>query len=420
MLEEVTPVGSTEAGAIALAQHLLACSPDEAVAALSAAAGLGVDAMTHFVTLGHGDQLVVQRAAEWANVPFYGEIDSTTLAPTLARLDALASARAISIPSESGDIACFAPRFDEVLALSQRRATRPVGFATRRTIRNALMAAYAPALLDESRQRLVRHWPKASASLELSLVLRAGFTVGLTFVVLLSLVLPLVSPALLLPFLLLVIVAPAVLRLLAVMHRPHQSDDPPLPDGALPRYSVLIPLRDEANMVPQLAAALSTIDYPAAKLEVLFLVEQRSAQTVEAVTGILEDPRFELVIVPDASPRTKPKALDYALPLVTGDHVVVYDAEDIPARDQLRRAAARFAAQQDVDCLQAALAIDNDSENWLTALFAGEYAGLFGLLLPFLAHHRLPLPLGGTSNHFRLSALRRVGGWDAFNVTEDV
>ena len=55
----------------------------------------------------------------------------------------------------------------------------------------------------------------------------------------------------------------------------------------------------------------------------------------------------------------------------------------------------------------------------LTRQFAIEYATLFGLLLPALASYRLPLPLGGTSNHFRTHILRRVGAWDPFNVTED-
>ena len=35
------------------------------------------------------------------------------------------------------------------------------------------------------------------------------------------------------------------------------------------------------------------------------------------------------------------------------------------------------------------------------------------------ARWRLPVPLGGTSNHFRTEVLREIGGWDAFNVTED-
>jgi cellulose synthase/poly-beta-1,6-N-acetylglucosamine synthase-like glycosyltransferase len=31
----------------------------------------------------------------------------------------------------------------------------------------------------------------------------------------------------------------------------------------------------------------------------------------------------------------------------------------------------------------------------------------------------VPIPLGGTSNHFRMDVLRELGGWDPFNVTED-
>jgi cellulose synthase/poly-beta-1,6-N-acetylglucosamine synthase-like glycosyltransferase len=134
---------------------------------------------------------------------------------------------------------------------------------------------------------------------------------------------------------------------------------------------------------------------------------------------VLGDPRFTLITVPKAPPYTKPKALNYALPFVRGQHVVVYDAEDIPAPDQLRLAASRFAAEPGIDCLQAELVLDNAAENWLTALFAGEYAGQFGLMLPALARWRLPIPLGGTSNHFRTDGLRDLGGWDAFNVTED-
>lgn len=149
------------------------------------------------------------------------------------------------------------------------------------------------------------------------------------------------------------------------------------------------------------------------------MVEARSAPTVAAVEAVLGDPRFRMVLVPDAAPRTKPKAIDYALPLARGEYVVVYDAEDVPEPDQLRLAASRFAEDPALACLQAELLPENASENVLTALFAGEYAGLFARLLPALARWRLPVPLGGTSNHFRSVILREIGGWDAFNVTED-
>jgi cellulose synthase/poly-beta-1,6-N-acetylglucosamine synthase-like glycosyltransferase len=164
---------------------------------------------------------------------------------------------------------------------------------------------------------------------------------------------------------------------------------------------------------------MQAIDYPPEKLDIKFVVESRSEATIAAVRRVLGGQSFELVVVPDAPPHTKPKALNYALPLVRGEFVVVYDAEDIPAPDQLRLAASELNADPGLDCLQAELLVDNAPENWLTALFAGEYAGQFGLLLPFLARLRLPMPLGGTSNHFRTRSLREMGGWDAFNVTED-
>lgn len=151
----------------------------------------------------------------------------------------------------------------------------------------------------------------------------------------------------------------------------------------------------------------------------LFVVEERSAETVMAVERLLDDPRFELLCVPDSSPRTKPKAINYALPFVRGAHVVVYDAEDVPEPDQLRKAASAFAADRRLDCLQAELVVDNASEAALAGLFAGEYAGQFGLMLPLLSRWGLPMPLGGTSNHFLTRSLRQVGGWDAYNVTED-
>jgi cellulose synthase/poly-beta-1,6-N-acetylglucosamine synthase-like glycosyltransferase len=70
-------------------------------------------------------------------------------------------------------------------------------------------------------------------------------------------------------------------------------------------------------------------------------------------------------------------------------------------------------------CLQAPLVIDNYSDNWLASMFAIEYSALFDGLLPVLGHQKLPLPLGGSSNHFKRRTLVEIGAWDPYNVTED-
>ncbi len=124
-------------------------------------------------------------------------------------------------------------------------------------------------------------------------------------------------------------------------------------------------------------------------------------------------------MAPPGLPSTKPRALNVALAALRGDYVVVYDAEDEPEPDQLRLAAACFAADPDLDCLHARLTIENAGDSWISTMFAIEYAALFDLINPGLAALGLPIALGGTSNHFRARTLRRVGGWDAWNVTED-
>lgn len=193
------------------------------------------------------------------------------------------------------------------------------------------------------------------------------------------------------------------------------------PDPArMPRYCVLVALYREAPIVPDLLVALSKLVWPRGKLEVKLVCEADDHPTLEALRAQPLKPWIEIVEVPPGHPRTKPKALNFALPLTSADFVVLYDAEDRPHPWQLIEAWQTFEAEDDdLACLQAPLIISNSGQSPLTRLFGFEYAALFRGLLPFLARHCVLLPLGGTSNHFRRAALETVGGWDAYNVTED-
>jgi glycosyltransferase XagB len=153
---------------------------------------------------------------------------------------------------------------------------------------------------------------------------------------------------------------------------------------------------------------------------VKFVVEADDDETIDALARLELGPPFAIIIAPPFGPRTKPKALNVALPFAQGSFTVVYDAEDVPERDQLRRALDVFmAADEHLACVQASLTIDNTNDSWLARMFTADYAGQFDAFLPGLAALHLPFPLGGSSNHFRTEALRRVGGWDPYNVTED-
>jgi hypothetical protein len=151
---------------------------------------------------------------------------------------------------------------------------------------------------------------------------------------------------------------------------------------------------------------------------VLFLLEADDMASRAAFARQTLPPGFEVLVVPAAQPRTKPKALTFALPFARGDLVVVFDAEDRPQPDQLRKAAAAFHERPSLGCVQARLAPDNLG-SWFARMFTVEYAANFEVLLPALSSWRVPLPLGGTSNHFPRVVLEAIGGWDPYNVTED-
>lgn len=195
---------------------------------------------------------------------------------------------------------------------------------------------------------------------------------------------------------------------------------PLLQDNELPVYTVLVPLFREISVLHKIVNALAVLDYPVHKLDIKIILEESDRPMQLAVRSLNLPWYFDIIIVPPGTPQTKPRALNYAMQFARGSLATIYDGEDIPQPRQLRLAAAQFAQSAgDIACFQAALDFFNPNENWLTRQFTAEYAGLFHVILPSLAAYGLPMPLGGTSNHFRVSALAAVGYWDAFNVTED-
>src|SRR5260370_15266794 len=193
-----------------------------------------------------------------------------------------------------------------------------------------------------------------------------------------------------------------------------------LKDADWPLYTILCPLYREAQVVPQFVQAMLALDYPPEKLQVLFLTEADDTETRNAIRALTLPPNFKILVVPDGKPRTKPRACNYGLMHAQGPYIVLYDAEDIPDPLQLKKAVLTFANHgPEVACVQAKLNFYNPHQNLLTCLFTAEYSLWFDLILPGLQRVGFSIPLGGTSNHFQTRTLRALGGWDAFNVTED-
>jgi len=194
----------------------------------------------------------------------------------------------------------------------------------------------------------------------------------------------------------------------------------PPADTSDPIYSILVPVYKEAGMMVQLSQTLRAIDWPEDRLDIQILVEYDDAQTLAAAEAAVFPQHTRLTVIPPGPVRTKPHALNYGLSEARGDFICIFDAEDRPHPQQLKAAYDAFqAANQKLACVQAPLIAEQGPYSWLAEQWALEYAVQYGLLVPALAQLNLPLPIGGTSNHFKRSILIEVGGWDMYNVTED-
>lgn len=195
---------------------------------------------------------------------------------------------------------------------------------------------------------------------------------------------------------------------------------PRRPKQPLPKVSILVPLFRETEIAHALIARLSRLTYPKCLLDVILVLEEEDALTRQTLASIDLPPWVRPVVVPDGEPRTKPRAMNYALDFCEGDIIGIFDAEDAPEADQITIVARRFQqVPREVACLQGILDYYNPTQNWLARCFTIEYATWFRTLMPGMARLGLAIPLGGTTLYFRRDVLEELGGWDAHNVTED-
>jgi cellulose synthase/poly-beta-1,6-N-acetylglucosamine synthase-like glycosyltransferase len=295
-------------------------------------------------------------------------------------------------------------------------------------IRKLVLREFAPEIADNAANELYRQNPELSARVTFSRGQAIGLIATLAVIVGLAIIWPYWVIGALLTVIGLFFLAGTLFKLIVslrgarfdVIERISAGEIAALTDEELPSYSVLVPVFREANIVGQLVGNLGRLDYPVDKLEVLVLIEEEDDLTRSALAAVEPPAHFHVVTIPKGQPQTKPRACNVGLFVATGELLVIYDAEDAPDADQLKKAVIAFRrGGMRTMVVQAALNYFNATENALTRMFTLEYSYWFDYMLPGLEAADLPIPLGGTSNHFRTSALLELGGWDPYNVTED-
>ncbi len=379
------------------------------------------------------EQSYFEALAQQIGLPFLKRIDTSDV-HDLPGIDSQLERPEVLLlqPALARPLRVIAPKLSQIARLNERLRQTPdlrprLAVSTRSEIRRAAWHAGRARRAVETTRHLSETMPLHSA--RISFWGRQGFYTGILAAGVLSAIIAMPVVSLLTAHILLslLFLTNFLLRLIALFsargrERRHRTRRPrSLPrQHPLPVYSVLVALYREEAVAPQLIEALNRLDWPRSRLDIKLVCEEDDDGTISLLETMKLPPEYEIVRVPVRNPRTKPKALTYALHGVRGSLLVVYDAEDRPSPGQLKEAHAAFCRMsRRTICIQAPLVITNGKQSWLSSLFALEYSALFRSLLPMLSAARLPLPLGGTSNHFRTAALKRIGGWDPYNVTED-
>jgi cellulose synthase/poly-beta-1,6-N-acetylglucosamine synthase-like glycosyltransferase len=185
--------------------------------------------------------------------------------------------------------------------------------------------------------------------------------------------------------------------------------------GAAHSFSLIVPARHEERVLEATLTRLSEQQHP--DFEVIVVVGHDDPGTKVLAEAVAQgDPRFRIVVDTDQR-KTKPKALNAALPLSRGDVVGVFDAEDQVAPGLLL-AVDEALQETGADIVQGATQLMNFQSNWFSVRNALEYYFWFRSRLHLHAAVGY-IPLGGNTVFIRREWIERAGGWDVDCLAED-
>jgi len=187
----------------------------------------------------------------------------------------------------------------------------------------------------------------------------------------------------------------------------------------LPTFTILIPLKEEGDIIHQTFSSIININYPKNLIQAIVIIEEDDMITKSSINKISLPDYFHILKIPSMPPFTKGRPLMHGLQKATGEYITIFDAESLPEPDQLLKVAHKLSKAKTPTCFQAKIKIANAHRNVLTKFFAAEYYEWFEKHIARLSEKNLPFGLAGNSFYIQTKLLKDLGAWDPFNVTED-
>jgi cellulose synthase/poly-beta-1,6-N-acetylglucosamine synthase-like glycosyltransferase len=185
----------------------------------------------------------------------------------------------------------------------------------------------------------------------------------------------------------------------------------------LPFVSIVVPVKNEARVVGRLLSALTGLNYPANKREIIVVNDASTDKTGEICREFsLIHP--EVRVLERVSSTTKAGALNYGLDFAQGEVVATFDGDSVPEPDALLKAVSYFA-DSSVAAVQGRICSINADQNMLTRFISYECSVQYEIYLGGKDALDLFVGLAGTCQFIRKTELDAVGGWNEDCLGED-
>lgn len=184
-----------------------------------------------------------------------------------------------------------------------------------------------------------------------------------------------------------------------------------------PDVSVVVALKNEISVIAHLLEALDGLEYPSEHLQIILVDDASQDGTGEYLDSHITGAMRVLHRRAGAG-GGKSGALNAAIEHMTGEIVIVFDADHRPANDIIRR-HVRHYMDPTVAAVQGRCRIGNPDEGAIAGAISLEYEAGY-LVNEYGRQAIFGLPAyGGANCSVRATSLIRHGGWNPTSHTED-
>ncbi len=193
---------------------------------------------------------------------------------------------------------------------------------------------------------------------------------------------------------------------------------PNMDNASLPFYSIIVPAKNEEKTIGRLLDSLSKLIYPSEKLETIVVVDGSDDDTL-AICKQFTQEHSNFQVIQKTLSNGKSSALNFGIQQTKGEIIAIFDADNVPAKDALLKAAKYFKDEK-VAAVQGRTMSINSKENMLTQFISYEEAVWCEAYLRGKDTLRLFVHLKGSCQFIRRTVFTQLAGFDESVLSEDM